>query len=56
MVIITGYFYLRDHHISKEDKDWIYPQIIRSIKKVMDSMIIMFSPINLPCLLNYNSR
>jgi hypothetical protein len=53
LVIITGDFYLKDQQIPKEDKDWLYPQIIKSIKKVSDSIIIMFSPITLPNLVNY---
>ena len=29
LVIITGDFYLRDPQISKEEKDWLYPQMIK---------------------------
>jgi hypothetical protein len=48
MVIITGNFYLKDHQISKEEKNWLYHQMVESIKKVTDSIILMFSPIILP--------
>ena len=42
-----------DPQISKEDKDWLYPQMIQAIKKVKDSIILVFSPINLSDLINY---
>jgi hypothetical protein len=53
IVIITGDFYLRDIQISQEDIDWLYLQMVKSIKKVTDSIIIMFSPITLPNFVNY---
>jgi hypothetical protein len=53
LVIITGDFYLRDPQITKEDIDWLYPKMIESIKKITDSIILMFSPVNLPHLINY---
>jgi hypothetical protein len=56
MVIITGDFYLRDPQITKQDKDWLYYQMIEAIKKITDSIIIMFSPINLPSLQNIYSK
>jgi hypothetical protein len=56
MVIITGDFYLRDPQIPQEDKDWLYPQMIESIKKVTDSIFIMFSQINLPGLQNLSAK
>jgi uncharacterized linocin/CFP29 family protein len=34
LVIITGDFFLSDSQITKEDKDWLYPQMIKAIKKV----------------------
>ena len=34
LVIITGDFFLSDPQISKEDKDWLYPQMIKAIKKL----------------------
>ena len=47
-------FFLSDPQITKEDKDWLYPQMIKAIKKVAaDSIILVFSPIRLSELLNY---
>jgi hypothetical protein len=45
-------FFLRDQQISKEDKDWLYSQNIEAVKKVTDSIVIIFFPINLPNLVN----
>ena len=56
MVIITGDFFLRDPQLSKIEKDGLYPQMIKAIKKVTDSLIIMFSPINLPSLQNISAK
>jgi hypothetical protein len=53
LVIITGDFFLSDLQISKEDKDWLYPQMIKTIKKVKDSIILVFSPTTLSNLVNY---
>jgi len=53
LVIITGDFFLSDPQISKEDKDWLYPQMIKAIKKVKDSIILVFSPTKLSELVNY---
>ena len=53
LVIITGDFFLNDSYIEKEEKDWLYPQMIESIKKITDSIILIFSPITLPNLVNY---
>ena len=54
LVVITGDFFLSDSQIAKEDKDWLYPQIIQAIKKVVaGSIIIVFSPIKLADLINY---
>jgi len=37
LVIITGDFFLADPQITKQDKDWLYPQMIQAIKeKVKD--------------------
>ena len=56
LVIITGDFFLHsDSQISKEDKDWLYPQMIEAIKKVKDSIILVFYPIKLSGLINYNT-
>ena len=52
-MIITGDFFLSDPQITKEDKDWLYPQIIQAIKKVRDSIILVFSPTKLSNLMNY---
>jgi hypothetical protein len=36
------------HKLQKEDKDWLYPQqMIQAIKKVQDSIILLFSPTKL---------
>ena len=53
LVVITGDFFLSDSQISKEDKDWLYPQMIKAIKKVKDSIILVFSPTTLSNLMNY---
>ncbi len=54
LLIITGDFFLHSNpQISKEDKDRLYPQMIESIRKVKDSIILVFSPIKLSGLLNY---
>ena len=47
LFIITGDFYLRDPQISKQEKDWLYSQMIKATNNITDSIIIMFSPINL---------
>jgi hypothetical protein len=53
LLIITGDFFLSDTQITKEDKDWLYPQMIQVIKKVKDSIILVFSPTTLSELVNY---
>ena len=53
LLIITGDFFLSDLQISKQDKDWLYPQMIKAIKKVKDSIILVFSPMRLSDLVNY---
>jgi hypothetical protein len=52
-MVITGDFFLSDSQITKEDKDWLYPQMINAIKKLKDSIIIVFSPTILLNLVNY---
>ena len=52
-MVITGDFFLSDSQITKEDKDWLYPQMIQAIKKVKDSIILVFSPTILSNLMNY---
>ena len=39
LVIITGDFFLSDPQISKEDKEWLYPQMIQALKR---SKILLF--------------
>ena len=53
LFIITGDFFLNDSYIEKEEKDWLNPQMIEAVKKVTDSIILIFSPITLPNLVNY---
>jgi hypothetical protein len=53
LFIITGDFYLRDEQISKHDKDSLYPQMIKAITKIKDSIILVFSPTKLAGLINY---
>ena len=53
LVVITGDFFLSDPQITKQDKDWLYPQMIKAIKKVKDSIILVFSPTTLSNLVNY---
>jgi predicted class III extradiol MEMO1 family dioxygenase len=52
LFIITGDFYLRDPQISKQEKDWLYSQMIKATNNITDSIIIMFSPIKLTNLQN----
>ena len=53
LLIITGDFFLSDSQITKQDKDWLYPQMIQTIKQVKDSIILVFSPTRLSNLMNY---
>jgi hypothetical protein len=53
LMVITGDFFLSDQQITKEDKDWLYPQMIKAIKKIRDSLILVFSQTRLPNLVNY---
>jgi hypothetical protein len=54
LVVITGDFFLSDQQITKEDKDWLYPQMVQAIKKAAaDSIILLFSPTKLSNLVNY---
>jgi hypothetical protein len=53
LVVITGDFFLSDPQITKQDKDWLYPKMIKAIKKVKDSIILVFSPTKLSELVNY---
>ncbi len=54
LIVITGDFFLSDSQITKEDKDWLYPQMLQAIKKIAaDSIILLFSPTKLSNLVNY---
>jgi hypothetical protein len=53
LVVITGNFFLSDLQITKQDKDWLYPQMIQAIKKAKNSIILVFSPTKLSELVNY---
>ncbi len=53
LLVITGDFFLSDSQITKQDKDWLYPQMIQAIKKVKDSIILVFFPTKLSELVNY---
>ena len=53
LLVITGDFFLSDPQITKEDKDWLYPQMIQAIKKVKDSIILVLSPTKLSNLVIY---
>jgi len=53
LLVITGDFFLSDPQITKQDKDWLYPQMIQAIKQVKDSIILVFSPMRLSNLMNY---
>ena len=55
LAIITGDFFLNDPYIEKEEKDWLYPQMVEAVKKVTDFIVILFSSINLPNLVNYDN-
>ena len=52
LLVITGNFYLQTHKLLEEDKDWLYPQMIGTIKKIRDSIILVFSPTTLSNLVN----
>ena len=44
LLVITGDFFLSDPQITKQDKDWLYPQMIQAIKKIIaDSYSCLFS-------------
>jgi hypothetical protein len=53
LLIISGDFFLSDPQITKQDKDWLYPQMIKAIKKVKDSIIGVFSYTTVSNLVNY---
>ena len=45
--------FLLDSQITKQDKDWLHPQMIQAIKKIRDSIILVFSPTKLSELVKY---
>ena len=45
--------FFSDPQISKQDKDWLYPQMINAIKKVANSIILVFSHMRFSNLVNY---
>ena len=54
LMVITGDFFLADPQITKQYKDCLYPQMIKTIKeKIKDSIILVFSPMRLSELVNY---
>jgi hypothetical protein len=54
LVVITGDFFLTDPQIKKEDKDWLYPQMLQAMKKIAaDTITLVFSPTTLSNLVNY---
>ena len=54
LIVITGNFFLSDPQITKEDIDWLYPQMIQAIKeKIRESITLVFSPTKLSNLMNY---
>ena len=54
LVVITGDFFRSDPQISIEDKDWLYPEMIKAIKQIAAaSIILVFSPTRLSNLVNY---
>ena len=54
LLVITGDFFLSDSQITKQDKDWLYPQMLQAIKKIAaNSIILLFSPTKLSNLVNY---
>jgi len=52
LLVITRDFFLSDPQITKQDKDWLYPQMIQAIKKTK-YIILVFSPTTLSNLVNY---
>lgn len=44
------------HKLQKKDKDWLYSEMIEAINKITDSIILMFSPINLSSLQNISAK
>ena len=42
-----------DEQYSKQEKEWLYPQMIEGITKIKNSIILVFSSIKLSGLMNY---
>ena len=42
LLIITGDFFLSDPQITKQDKDWLYPQMIQAIKKIVEILLFLY--------------
>ena len=56
LVVITGDLFLSDPQITREDKDWLYPKMIKAIKKVVaNSIVLIFSPTKLSNLVNMDN-
>jgi hypothetical protein len=54
LLVITGNLFLADPQITKQDIDWLYPQMIQAIKEeIKDSIPLVFSPKYLSNLVNY---
>jgi hypothetical protein len=54
LLVITGNLFLADPQITKQDIDWLYPQMIQAIKEeIKDSITLVFSPKYLSNLVNY---
>ena len=42
LVVITGDFFLSDPQITKQDKDWLYPQMIKQSKRLKTLSFLYF--------------
>ncbi|MGZ5491080.1 MAG: hypothetical protein ACXW2E_12195 [Nitrososphaeraceae archaeon] len=42
LLIITGDFFLSNSQIHKQDKDWLYPQMIQAIKRLKIQLFLYF--------------
>jgi len=42
LVVITGDFFLSDPQITKQDKDWLYPQMIKQLKRLRILLSLYF--------------
>ena len=48
LLVITGDFFLSDSQITKQNKDWLYPQMIKAIKKAV-KILLSLSFLLQPC-------